>query len=112
MAEILEYIPGNIDYYELDPSEFCINSNKIKYSGANFKIGCAEDIPFSDKFFDYITSVYEVATFFRKHGFIELMRKDIHYPRNSLKNWLKSIMIKIPVLRYYNGGMFFIFQKL
>ncbi len=65
----------------------------------------------SDDDLKYITSAYEVATFFKRHGFIELERKNIHYPSNSPKNFLKNIIIKIPIFKYYNSGMFFVFKK-
>lgn len=65
----------------------------------------------SDDDLTYITSAYEVATFLRRGGCKEIYSKEFKYPRPSLKNKLKKVLRKIPVLRYYDSGMFLVFQK-
>lgn len=59
----------------------------------------------------YITSAHEVASFFKRNGFQELRSKTFKLSDNSFKIRIKAIMAKLPIFRYYNGGMFFIFRK-
>lgn len=63
-----------------------------------------------DEDLKYVTSAYEVATFFRRQGFRMIFRKPAIKPRR-LKDYFKLLINFIPVLRYYQGGMFFVFQK-
>jgi ubiquinone/menaquinone biosynthesis C-methylase UbiE len=58
----------------------------------------------------YITSAYEIAQFFQKRGFSIVHAKPVkHQP--GIKGRLQTLLNKIPVLQYYQGGMLFIFKK-
>ena len=49
-----------VDYYGIDNSETLIKIAKTKYPEANFQVGDALNLPFSDNFFD---KVYSIAVF-------------------------------------------------
>lgn len=65
----------------------------------------------SDDDLKYVTSAWEVSNLFQTARFNEISSKNQLYQKNSLKNIIKSFMTKLPPLRYYGGGMFFIFKK-
>lgn len=65
----------------------------------------------SDDDLKYVTSAWEIAHLFKRGGFRELRSKNHRYKMNSIKNVFKALIITLPPLRYYGGGMFFVFQK-
>lgn len=65
----------------------------------------------SDDDLRYVTSAWEIAQLFKSSGFKIIHSKQQYYRLDSFKNFMKSLIVKLPSLRYYGGGMFFIFQR-
>lgn len=74
-AEILNFLPRSVKYMGLDPSERCVAELKLKDSGNNFVVGCAEKIPFADNFFDFVFSGNAFEHFYDpKQSLLEMIR--------------------------------------
>ncbi len=58
----------------------------------------------------YITSAYEVARYLKFLGLSLVYRKPQKFGPN-LKDRVKKLLVKMPILAYYQGGMMFIFRK-
>jgi ubiquinone/menaquinone biosynthesis C-methylase UbiE len=58
----------------------------------------------------YVTSAYEVVTYARKTGFTLAYHKPILI-KPGIKGIITKMLVKIPILAYYQGGMVLIFTK-
>lgn len=65
----------------------------------------------SDDDLIYIASAYEVATFFKRNGFKEILSKKIGTSGRLTKVLIKKAIKLIPAMEYYGGGMFFILKR-
>lgn len=72
-ADIVKFLPPQMKYTGLDPSEMCIA--KLKSGNNNFVVGCAEEIPFSGGSFDFIFSGNAFEHFYDpKKSILEMIR--------------------------------------
>lgn len=79
-----------------------IPENYVQFSGKYEK---------SDDDLTHITSAYEVVQYFKRQNCRLVFCREVSSDVKSFKNRLKDMVRLVPVLRYYNSGLYFIFQK-
>ena len=58
----------------------------------------------------YIVSSYDVATYTQRIG-MKLVFYKPHTFKKSMRGLIRRMLVKMPIFRYYQGGMAFVFQK-
>ena len=100
LAEILKYIPEDIEYCGIDPVEYAIEKCKKEYPQRNFLIGRAEKLPFGDNVFDLVLSIRalemledpraglsEMARVVRPGGFVILEAPNFELPWSRVRSF-------------------------
>ena len=66
----------------------------------------------SDDDLTHITSAYEVVEYLKKQNHKLIYYRNPSFENKSFKNRLKNLVRVIPVLKYYDSGMYLIFRKI